>query len=528
MQPTTTMAQTGWSLALSLVNQVEARPDKTAIIHGGRRLTFSDLDRRSTRVARGLAAEGVGAQQHVAFLDKNCAEYFEVLYGAGKLNAVDVAVNWRLAAADMEFVVNDARARVLFVGREFFGQLDQIRDRLHTVTKVVTIGEHPDHESYESWLARQDEGEVMVPAASDDVAMQLYTSGTTGMPKGAMLTNANLGAMIPHVGPRWNLDESSVNLVAMPLFHIGGSGWALVGMDLGVTTVVLSDPVPALVIDAIEQHHITNAFVVPALLNFMAQVPGVGTRDLSSLRSIVYGASPITVEALKRCLTTFRCDFIQVYGLTETAGAITELAAADHDLRGQRATELLRSAGRPFPWVDIRIVDPATGVDLPPGGVGELWIRSVQVMKGYWDREQDTAAAIVDGWFRSGDAGFMDQAGYVFVTDRIKDMILSGGENIYAIEVENALAAHPGVLDVAVIGVPDERWGETAKAIVVRRPGATVTAADVIAFARTRLGGYKCPTSVDFVEALPRNPSGKVLKRELREPYWRGQDRRVH
>ena len=517
-----------WSLAGSLRSRVVADPDKTAIVLGPTSVTFAELEQRAARVARGLLDEGLTAQDRVAFLDKNSIEYFEVLFGAGKVNLVLVAVNWRLSASEMQFVINDAQARVLVVGEKFYPQLEEFEAGLTSATKVLTMGEHPRHESYRNWVTRHEREDAEASAAADDVAMQLYTSGTTGLPKGAMLTNANFGAMMPFLGRNWSLDESSVSLVAMPLFHIGGSGWALVGLHLGATTVLLREAMPGAIIDAIEEHRVTNAFIVPALLNFMLQVPGVDARDFSSLRSILYGASPITVDVLTRCISTFGCDFIQVYGLTETTGAITELAAADHDPGSPRAAELLRSAGRPYPWVDIRIVDPATGEQQPAEAVGEIWIRSTQVMKGYWDRAEESAAAIVNGWFRSGDAGYLDAAGYVFITDRIKDMIVSGGENIYPIEVENALACHPGIVDVAVIGVPDERWGETVKAVVVPRPGANLTADEVIVHARARLGSYKCPTSVDFVSVLPRNPSGKVLKRELREPFWKGQERGVH
>ena len=518
----------GWTLAGSLRLQVEQRPGKPALICGDRRLSFADLDARSNRVAHGLLAEGVRGQDHVAFLDRNSVEYFDVLYGGGKANVINVAVNWRLAPPEMAFVINDADARILFVGHEFLPQLAAFEAELTSVTKIIVIGSHPLHEGYDAWLARHSDEPVATDVEPADVAMQLYTSGTTGMPKGAMLTNTNLGGMVPQLGARWSVDESSVSLVAMPLFHIGGSGWALVGIHLGATTVLLREALPNLILDAIEEHRVTNAFIVPALLNFMLQVPGVAQRDLSSLRNILYGASPITLDLLKRCIETFACDFIQVYGLTETTGAITELAAAEHRLGAPRAAELLRSAGKPYPWVEIRIVDPSTGADQQRGSVGEIWIRSVQVMKGYWDRQQQDAAATEGAWFRSGDAGYMDADGYVFITDRIKDMIVSGGENIYPIEVENAVANHPDVVDVAVIGVPDQRWGETVKAVVVRRPGSAVTAAEIIAHARTSLGAYKCPTSVDFVDTLPRNPSGKVLKRELREPFWRGQERGVH
>lgn len=517
-----------WTLAEIVRRHARERGDRPAITYGERIISYQELDQRSNQVAQGLIAEGVGPQDHVAFLDKNGPEYFEVLFGSGKANAINVAVNWRLAPREIAYTVNDAEAKVLFVGPEFLGHLEQIEDTLASVQKIVVLGEHPRHESYQQWISRQPADDPEAPASPDDVAMQLYTSGTTGMPKGAMLTNRNLGSLMPQVSGQWSLDETSVNVVAMPLFHIGGSGWALCGMWNGCHSLLFRDFVPREVLSAIQHYRVTNALFVPVMLQFLAATPGAAGGDYSSLRSIVYGASPITTEVLLRAMQTFRCDFIQVYGLTETTGAITQLDPPDHDPEGPRA-RLLRSAGRPYPWVEMRIVDPASGEQQAAGAVGELWTRSVQNMKGYWKRPDDTANAFTpDGWFKTGDAGFIDDEGFVFLTDRIKDMIVSGGENVYPIEVENALADHPEVADVAVIGVPDPRWGETVKAIVVCRPGTSPTAETIIAYARERLARYKCPTSVDFTDALPRNPSGKLLKRELREPYWQGQERRIN
>jgi len=314
----------------------------------------------------------------------------------------------------------------------------------------------------------------------------------------------------------------------MPLFHIGGSGWALCGMWNGCHSILLREFVPSDVLADLERHRVTNALFVPAMLQFLAAVPGAEQRDYSPLRSIVYGASPITDDVLVRAIRTFKCPFIQVYGLTETSGAITELAASDHDPAGPRA-RLLRSAGKPYPWVELRIVDPDTGKDRPTGQVGELWTRSVQNMKGYWQKDEETARAFADdAWLKTGDAGFLDEEGYVFLTDRVKDMIVSGGENIYPAEVENALSGHPVVADVAVIGVPHDRWGETVKAIVVKRTGMDAQPEEIIEYARRHLAHYKCPTSVDFADTLPRNPSGKLLKRQLREPYWKGHARRIN
>ena len=498
------------------------------ITSGDRAITWADMDVRSSRVAQGLLAAGLVAQDRVAFLDKNGFEYFEVLFGGGKANVVNVAVNWRLAPAEMAYVINDAAARVLFVGPDFLSHLAAMEGLLKTVETIIVIGGHPRHVAYGTWLARHPAVDPMAPTAPDDVAMQLYTSGTTGLPKGAMLTNANLGALIPHVSRLWWFDERSVNLVCMPLFHIGGSGWALVGMATGGHAILFREFLPAEILGALERHRVTNALFVPAMLQVLAGVPGAGARDYTALRSIIYGASPITNEVLVRAMRTFRCPFVQVYGLTETTGAITQLEPEDHVTEGPRA-RLLRSAGKPFPSVELRVVDPATEAPCAPGVVGELWTRSSQNFKGYWARPDDTARAITtDGWLKTGDAGYLDADGYLFLTDRVKDMIISGGENIYPAEVENALAEHPAVADVAVIGVPDSRWGEAVKAIVVRRAGTDPRPDAIIAFARERLAHYKCPSSVDFAETLPRNPSGKLLKRELRAPYWAGTDRGVN
>jgi long-chain acyl-CoA synthetase len=517
-----------WSLGGIIREHARRRGDRPMITYGARTITWAEMDGRASRVAQGLLGAGLAEQDRIAFVDKNGPEYFEVLFGGGKANIVNVAVNWRLTAAEMAYIINDAQARLLFVGPDFLGHLAEMEGSLKSVEKIVVMASHPRHEAYEAWVARQPAVDPGRQPGPGDVAMQLYTSGTTGLPKGAMLGNTNLGTLLPHVGAWWSIDESSVNAVCMPLFHIGGSGWALVGMGYGCHSVLFREFVPQEILAALESHRVTNALFVPAMLQFLTMVPGAADRDYSALRSIVYGASPITNEVLLRAMATFRCPFIQVYGLTETTGAITQLPAGDHATEGPRA-RLLRSAGKPFPWVALRIVDPASGRDCPPGEVGEVWTRSVQNFKGYWGRADETARTLgADGWLRTGDAGFLDEDGYLFLTDRVKDMIVSGGENVYPAEIENALSDHPAIADVAVIGVPDERWGETVKAIVVPRAGATVRAEDIIGFARERLAHYKCPTSVDFAAALPRNPSGKLLKRELREPYWQGRARRIN
>jgi long-chain acyl-CoA synthetase len=301
------------------------------------------------------------------------------------------------------------------------------------------------------------------------------------------------------------------------MFHIGGIGWAFLGLWNGATTVLVSQFVAENVLDVLERQRVTNAVLVPTMIQMLTAVPGAAARDYSALRSIAYGASPITTTLLKAALQTFRCPLFGVYGLTESTGGVVHLEPADHDPDGPRR-HLLRSAGRPLPWVELKIADLVSGAELGPGEIGEVWLRAPNVMLGYFNRQAETASALTpDGWLRTGDGGYLDDDGYLFLTDRMKDMIVSGGENVYPIEVEDVIAQHADVADVAVVGIPDERWGELVKAFVILRPGRAVTADELVAFARTRLAGYKLPRAVEFVDDLPRTPSGKVLKRELRE-----------
>jgi long-chain acyl-CoA synthetase len=493
--------------------QADARGDVVAIRHGSRALSYGSLDERSNRLAQALLAAGVGPGSRVAHLDRTGPEVIELLFATSKIGAVLVPLNWRLAVPELTRIVADAAAPLLVVGSAFADTASVLADALPAFLRVVEVG--PD---YERWIATHDPVDPGGSGASGDTAVQMYTSGTTGVPKGVLTTHRNLAAAA-ETSPRWGFDADTVSLTPLPMFHIGGIGWAFLGLWSGATTILVSEFVPEPVLDVLERERVTNAVFVPTMLQMLAAVPGAAERDYSALRSIAYGASPITTPVLKAALRTFRCALFGIYGLTETTGAAVQLDAADHDPDGPRE-HLLRSVGRPYPWVELRIVDPLTRAACGPHEVGEVWLRAPNVMAGYFNRPVETAAALTaDGWLRTGDGGYLDDRGYLFLTDRIKDMIVSGGENVFPVEVEEVLAQHPAVDQVAVIGVPDERWGETVKALVVLRTGAVAGADELIAFARDRLAGYKLPRSLEFVGDLPRTPSGKVLKRELRERF---------
>ena len=489
------------------------RPDAVAIRCGTRSLTYAELDDRSSRLAQALLSAGVGAGDRVAHLDRTAPEIVELLFATSKIGAVAVPLNWRLAPAELETIVADAGCTVMIAGR---GYRDVARQIAAAVPQPLEVVDTCD--DYKRRLQAESGVDPGHRGAPDDVAVQMYTSGTTGLPKGVLTTQRNLAAAYLSADV-WGFDSDSISLTPLPMFHIGGIGWAYLGIVNGATTILVSEFDAAQVLDLLEHERVTNPVFVPTILQMLAAVPGAAERDYSSLRAIVYGASPITTPVLRAALRTFRCPLFGVYGLTETTGGVIQLRPEDHDADGARQ-HLLRSAGRPLPWVEMRIVDPVSWRDCAAGDVGEVWLRAPNVMAGYYDRAAETAAALMPGgWLRTGDGGYRDEDGYLFLADRIKDMIVSGGENIYPIEVEEVLSQHPGVGEVAVIGVPDERWGETVKALVVRAPDSTVDADELVAFARGRLAGYKLPRSVEFVADLPRSPAGKVLKRDLRARY---------
>ncbi|RFA08535.1 hypothetical protein B7R54_04320 [Subtercola boreus] len=492
------------------------RPGVVAVESGGRSLTYEGLDDRSDRFARALVAMGVVRGERVAFLAKTCIEYFEYLVGTIKAGAVPVPVNWRLAVPEIVEVVSDAEAVVLVVDDEYIDRIVGVSDRLPGVRRIIPLSAHDGLVSWTELLDQYALGQpVDAPVAADAVVLQIYTSGTTGRPKGVMTSSGGFLSYLSSLADVARFEPGSISLSTMPLFHIGGTGWAVAGLYRGATTLLLRDVDPDLILDTVEQRRVTNLIAVPSVVLMLLNSPRLATNDFSSLDYLYYGGGPMTQSILQRALDAFDCEFVQGFGMTECP-LITSLTPADHLL--DRA--LLRSCGRPIGDTVVRLVDPETGTDVERGTVGEMWVRSPQGFAGYWKQPAVSAQTLVDGeWLRTGDAALMDDQGYLFLQDRVKDMIVSGGENVYPAEVENALVSHPGVRECAVIGVPSEKWIETVKAVVIREPGSDVGESELIAFCKSLLAGYKCPTTIDFVDQLPRTPSGKVVKFELREFY---------
>lgn len=505
--------------------QSNIRPNEVALWYKGEETSFAELNTRANQVANGLIALGVSADQRIGYLAKNTAVYYEMMYGCAKARAVMNGVNTRLAAPEVQFILSDAQVKVLFVGPEWFGMIEEIKDECPHLEHIITIeGTHEGWLEYASWRDDQDTSAPKIRTEDQDDVIQLYTSGTTGLPKGVMLTNANYLSFMDQCGQlEWAgyaAGETVMN--AMPLFHVAGVNAGLLATAQGANTVVLPEINPAEILDLIESQSINHAFWVPAVILMLSQMPDFRERDYSTLKQVFYGASPIAEDLLTTAVDVMGARFTQLYGLTETVGGGTYLPPEAHDPSWGK----LRSCGVPYPSTIIRCVD-ANGDAVPTGDVGEIVIQSGFVMKGYWNRPEATTDAIRNGFFHTGDAGYFDEDGFLFIHDRVKDMIVSGGENVYPAEVENAIFGHPDVADVAVIGVPDEKWGEAVKAIIVAKEGSQPTPESISAWARERIAGYKCPKSVDFIEALPRNPSGKILRKDLREPYWEGQERRV-
>jgi acyl-CoA synthetase (AMP-forming)/AMP-acid ligase II len=497
-------------------------PDAEALSFAGQHWTWAQWRDRIHRAAGALRAAGMGRGDVVATLDKNHPACLEITLAAASIGAAHAIANWRLAAAELQYILTDCRAKLLFVGADFAKTAVELD--LPDVQQVIVVG--GDDDQYEAWLAGASPVDPDPDVSPEDICLVMYSSGTTGRPKGVMLTHRNLAAHTVNTTTSLPYSEGDRNLVAMPLFHVGGTSYAILGLANGVPSSLCREPDPASLFGALAEG-CTHAFLVPAVVNGILAAGDQAIAAFGRLKRISYGAAPMPLPLLRRALAAFpTTEFVQVYGMTELGGVVTVLGPEAH--RDEAHPERLLSAGTVQTGTRMRVVDPATLQDVPVGQAGELWFHGDQRMLGYLGQPQATADVITeDGWLRSGDIARVDEDGFVSIIDRLKDMIISGGENVYSPEVEQVLAEHPAVGDVAVIGVPDEHWGERVKAVVAPAPGQTVDADELIAFCRERLAHYKCPTSVDVLDVLPRNPAGKVLKRNLREPYWQGRERNV-
>lgn len=507
-------------------------PAMPCITEGKLTTTYGELDTLANRLANGLLSLGVGKGDRVCILGENSLEHPQLFLAAGKIGAVTVTLNYRLAPAELAYIINDSEAKALLVLDELFlDMLEKLRKHLSTNLNLLTRGQ-PDTIDWAVFLAQQSASHPRIDhnleINSDDAFLQLYTSGTTGNPKGVVLSHQNLvsESIINTTIMPSRPAPGAVNLVCAPCFHVAGACAVIDSLYSGVHIILHKNFDPAAVVTAIENYPINSVFMVPAMIMAVLALPDIEQRNFDNLHQIYYGASPISESALLRAMEVFGVEFLQLYGMTETTGTVTNLSAADHNLALQSRPELLRSCGRPAVGVEVKVMD-LQGNEVPRGEIGEIWVKSDTNMQCYYNLPDETAANLTDGWVHTGDAGVMDEDGYIFLKDRIKDMVVSGGENIYPMEIENVISKHPAVSDVAVIGVPDNKFGEALLAFVVLNNEQTLTLEEMIEFCRNEIAGYKIPRQLQLIEELPRNPSGKILKKELRKTFWEGVTRDI-
>lgn len=501
-------------------------PDRDAIVFEGKRYTFSQLTERANRLANALANLGVGKGDRVAMLQVNCNQCVETYFATTKLGAIYVPLNFRAKADEHDYMLNFAEVGTLFIGGRYSDMINSIKPNIATVKHFVAI-ENPQDGMlyYEDLISQAPDDEMVTEIDDDDTTILMFTAGTTGRPKGVMLSHNSFSVYVMENVTPADPELEERNILTVPLYHVAGIQAMMAAIYGGRTIVMERQFEPAGWMGLVEQEKANRAMMVPTMLKQLMDHPDFGKHDLSSLKVITYGAAPMPLEVIKKALDVFPgVSFINAFGQTETASTITMLSPEDHVISGteeekEKKLKRLASIGKPMPDIQMKVIDEA-GNELPHGEIGEIVARGPRVMTGYWKDQEKTEKTIdKDGWVHTSDMGYRDEDGYFFLGGRSTDMIIRAGENIAPEEVENALRSHPKIDEVAVIGVPDETWGEEPRAIVVLKQGETATAEEIMEYCREKLASYKRPRSVIFVDELPRNPMGKVLKRVLREKY---------
>lgn len=503
-------------------------PEAPAVRFEGTTLTWAQLNERANRLANALCELGVRKGDRIAFISRNCHQFFEMWFGLAKGGFVGVTPNFRLAPMEFSYILNDAGVEIVIVSEEFEDKVKEVSSQLTTAKHVVGLGaKHSLEQDYETLVQSGSPEEPGREVDENDIRLLMYTSGTSGKPKGAVWTHKSSMTPLPDLILATNCGRFDVNMNIIPLCLAGGTMTSNAFAYRGCLNVVVKEFDPVNVFQTIEQQKATATTMVPTIMIALLNHPERGQYDLSSLKSIIYGSAPISPEVLEKAMEAFGCDFIQAYGATEANGFSGYLYPDDHVLDGsEKSRKRIFSAGFEALWAQQRVVNEMWE-DVAPGEVGEILIKGDGVIKEYWDAPEKTAESIKDGWWRSGDLATVDEEGYITIVDRRIDMIISGAMNIYSREIEDVVYKHPSVLDAVVIGVPDEEWGETVKAVIKLRPGETATEDEIIEHCLKYLAGYKKPRSVDFVEEFPLGTGGKILKRVVREQYWKGKERKV-